>query len=420
MINLKAPAFAERETLDRTVSERVRSILDRVYRDGERALSELNHQLDDYEGPILIREKAMNTALAQMDKSLRQAVEISIDHVRSFHRAQKGIFRDQEWEISPGIRAGMRFLPVKSAGVYVPGGRYPLVSTAVMGVVPAQEAGVTRIVAFSPPRGSCGISKPILATLALLGVQEILAVGGAQGVGALARGLPGIPPVDLLVGPGNAYVTEAKRQLFGKVGIDSLAGPSEVFIIADRSAKPEVLAADLLAQAEHDPEARVSLYCLDETLAYQTLTQVDHLLSSLPTGKIALQAWTASGTVTVCTLDEAVAAANRTAPEHLELAVKNPREVLQRCTAYGAAFLGHNSAEAFGDYIAGTNHVLPTEGRSRFSGGLWVGTFLRPLTHLEMSEAAARDLSKPGECMALAEGLHAHALAMRLRGDLDR
>lgn len=420
MINLKAPALIERESIDLSVSERVRSILDRVFRDGERALSELNHQLDDYEGPILIREKALNAALAQMDKSLRHAVEIAIDHVRSFHKAQRALFRDQEWETTPGIRTGMRFLPVKSVGVYIPGGRYPLVSTAVMGVVPAQEAGVSRIVAFSPPRGSCGISKPILATLALLGVQEVLAVGGAQGVGALARGLPGIPPVDLLVGPGNAYVTEAKRQMFGKVGIDSLAGPSEVFIIADRTAKPEVLAADLLAQAEHDPDARVSLYCLDETVAYQTLTQVDHLLSSIPTGKTAIQAWSASGTVTFCTLDEAVSAANRTAPEHLELAVENPREVLQRCTAYGAAFLGHHSAEAFGDYIAGTNHVLPTEGRSRFSGGLWVGTFLRPLTHLEMSKDAAGILSGPGECMALAEGLHAHALAMRLRGDSGR
>lgn len=420
MINLKAPALIERESIDLSVSERVRSILDRVFRDGERALSELNHQLDDYEGPILIREKTLNAALAQMDKPLRHAVEIAIDHVRSFHRAQKALFRDQEWETTPGIRTGMRFLPVKSAGIYIPGGRYPLVSTAVMGVVPAQEAGVSRIVAFSPPRGSCGISKPILATLALLGVQEVLAVGGAQGVGALVRGLPGIPPVDLLVGPGNAYVTEAKRQMFGKVGIDSLAGPSEVFIIADRTAKPEVLAADLLAQAEHDPDARVSLYCLDETVAYQTLTQVDHLLSCIPTGKTAIQAWSASGTVAFCTLDEAVAAANRTAPEHLELAVENPREVLQRCTAYGAAFLGHHSAEAFGDYIAGTNHVLPTEGRSRFSGGLWVGTFLRPLTHLEMTEDAAGNLSAPGECMALAEGLHAHALAMRLRGDSNR
>ncbi|MFA0889314.1 MAG: histidinol dehydrogenase [Synergistales bacterium] len=420
MINLKAPAPADRESVELSVSERVRSILDRVFRDGERALSELNHQLDDYEGPILIREKALNAAMAQMDPSLRQAVEIAIDHVRSFHKAQKALFMDREWEISPGVKAGMRFLPVRSAGVYVPGGRYPLVSTAVMGVIPAQEAGVSRIVVFSPPRGSCGISRPILATLALLGVQEVLAVGGAQGIGALVRGLPGIPPVDLLVGPGNAYVTEAKRQVFGRVGIDSLAGPSEVFIIADHTAAPAVLAADLLAQAEHDPEARVSLYCLEETLAYQTLTQVDHLMAILPTGKTARMAWSASGTVTVCTLDEAVNAANRTAPEHLELAVENPREVLGRCTAYGAAFLGHHSAEAFGDYIAGTNHVLPTEGRARYSGGLWVGTFMRPLTHLEMSKDAAAALSKPGECMALAEGLHAHALAMRLRGEGNR
>ena len=172
MINLKAPSPIEREEAERTVSERVRSILDRVSRDGERALSELNHQLDDYEGPILIREKALNMALAQMDKPLRQAVEIAVDHVRSFHRAQRKLFQDREWEISEGIKAGMRFLPVKSAGVYVPGGRYPLVSTAVMGVVPAQEAGVSRIIVFSPPRGSCGISRPILGTLALLGIRR--------------------------------------------------------------------------------------------------------------------------------------------------------------------------------------------------------------------------------------------------------
>ncbi len=420
MINLKAPARLERASLDKSVSERVRSILDRVARDGERAISELNHQLDGYEGSIIIREKAMNAALSQMAPSLRESLEIAIDHVRNFHRAQRKMFTDQEWEIGPGILAGMRFLPVASAGVYVPGGRYPLISTAVMGVVPAQEAGVSRIVAFSPPRGGCGISKPILGTLALLGIQEVLAVGGAQGVGALARGLPGIPAVDLLVGPGNAYVTEAKRQLFGKVGIDSLAGPSEVFIIADRSANPNILAADLLAQAEHDPEARVSLYCLDESLAYRTITQVDHLFSTLSTGPTAAESWAASGTVAICTLEEAILAANRAAPEHLELAVENPREVLEKCTAYGAAFLGHHSAEAFGDYIAGTNHVLPTERRSRFSGGLWVGTFLRPLTHLEMTAEAAGILAKYGQCMALAEGLEAHALAMRLRGEVYR
>lgn len=416
MIIVKPPATSERESIDRSIQERVHSILDRVFQEGEKALSELNRHLDGYEGPILIREKALNEALAQMDPALRKAVEVAIDNVRTFHRAQRSLFRDQEWEIAPGIRAGMRFLPVRSAGIYVPGGRYPLISTAVMGIVPAQEAGVSRIVAFSPPRGSSGISKPILATLCLLGLKEVLAVGGAQGVGALARGLPGIPPVDLLAGPGNAYVTEAKRQMFGKVGIDSLAGPSEVLVIADHTAKPTVLAADLLAQAEHDPLARVSLYCLEESLAVRTMTEVESLLKSLPTGKTARQAWEASGTVAVCTLEEAVGAANRVAPEHLELAVQNPREVLERCTAYGAAFLGHHSAEAFGDYIAGTNHVLPTEGRSRFSGGLWVGTFLRPLTHLEMSKEAAALLSKPGECLAQAEGLYAHALAMRLRG----
>jgi len=410
MINLKAPSPIEREEAERTVTERVRSILDRVSRDGERALSELNHQLDDYEGPILIREKALNMALAQMDKPLRQAVEIAVDHVRSFHRAQRKLFQDQEWEISEGIQAGMRFLPVKSAGVYVPGGRYPLVSTAVMGVVPAQEAGVSRIIVFSPPRGSCGISRPILGTLALLGIQEVLAVGGAQGVGALARGLPGIPPVDLLVGPGNAYVTEAKRQLFGKVGIDSLAGPSEVFVIADRTANPALLAADLLAQAEHDPDARAFLV----TTSRREAEAVSRALARLadPDGIAAAALARHGAAIVVRSREEALDLVNRIAPEHL--ATDDEWLAAQRPLA-GTIFLGACAAPAAGDYATGSNHVLPTAGAARFRGGLTAADFVRVVAIQRVTRAGLRALAGPAVTLARVEGLVAHAASIEAR-----
>jgi len=284
-----------------------------------------------------------------------------------------------------------------------------------MGVVPAQEAGVERIVALSPPRGAAGVDPVVLGTLGLLGVEEVWALGGVQGVGALALGLGPVERADLLVGPGNAWVTEAKRQFFGELGLDGLAGPSEVCIVADATADPATLAADLLAQSEHDPLAQGVLLALDEGLGRKTLGEVQRLLDTLPTATVARSSWERFGVVAVATLEEAAAFANQLAPEHLELALESPRSALALFRNYGAAFLGHASAEAFGDYVAGTNHILPTGGRARFSGGVWVGTFLRPLTHLELSAEAAERLAPPGEILAAAEGLSAHGAALSAR-----
>jgi len=255
----------------------------------------------------------------------------------------------------------------------------------------------------------------VLGTLGLLGVEEVWALGGVQGVGALALGLGPVERADLLVGPGNAWVTEAKRQFFGELGLDGLAGPSEVCIVADATADPAALAADLLAQSEHDPLAQGVLLALDEGLGQKTLGEVQRLLDALPTATVARSSWDRFGVVAVATLEEAAAFANQLAPEHLELALESPRSALGLFKNYGAAFLGHASAEAFGDYVAGTNHILPTGGRARFSGGVWVGTFLRPLTHLELSPEAAERLAPPGETLAAAEGLSAHGAALSAR-----
>jgi histidinol dehydrogenase/sulfopropanediol 3-dehydrogenase len=219
----------------------------------------------------------------------------------------------------------------------------------------------------------------------------------------------------MMVGPGNAYVTEAKRLLFGEMGIDGLAGPSEVLVVADGSGDPEIIAADLLAQSEHDPLAKGTLLCLDRALGESVLREVELLLEQLPTREIARASWKDYGSVALCTLEEAVDFANRTAPEHLELALENAPEMLQRFRAYGAAFLGHRSGEAFGDYVAGTNHILPTSGAARFSGGLWTGTFLRSLTSLQIEKASLQKLCDAGETMAEAEGLKAHGEAMKRR-----
>ena len=393
----------------------VAPLVERLRRQGWEAVEELSRSLDHFEGPYRVPVEVLRRSADGLPPALREALLTAEENVRAFCRYQRSLLADREWELSPGVRAGVRFLPVRRGAVYVPGGRYPLPSTAIMGVVPAQEAGVERVVALSPPRGAAGVDPVVLGTLGLLGVEEVWALGGVQGVGALALGLGPVERADLLVGPGNAWVTEAKRQFFGELGLDGLAGPSEVCIVADATADPATLAADLLAQSEHDPLAQGVLLALDEGLGQKTLGEVQRLLDTLSTATVARSSWDRFGVVAVATLEEAAAFANQLAPEHLELALESPRSALPLFRNYGAAFLGHASAEAFGDYVAGTNHILPTGGRARFSGGVWVGTFLRPLTHLELSPEAAERLAPPGEILAAAEGLSAHGAALSAR-----
>jgi histidinol dehydrogenase/sulfopropanediol 3-dehydrogenase len=286
-----------------------------------------------------------------------------------------------------------------------------------MCVVPAQEAGVRRIAAFSPPGRDGKIDAAVLAALALLDVREIWAVGGAQAIAAAALGAGEICKVDFIAGPGNAYVAEAKRSFFGTVGIDGVAGPSEVLILADESANFKYAARDLLAQSEHDPMARACLVTTSETFARDTMNELASLLPRLSTRETAERSWARNGAVGIAkSFDDAIDYANSIAPEHLQLALANPRVALEKCLAYGAAFLGYSSSEVFGDYIAGTNHTLPTAGRSKFSSGLWTGSFMRIMTHLDLSPDGASRMSEPGEILARTEGLDAHADAIRARG----
>lgn len=398
------------------VRQTVEDIVNAVRSRGMDAIQEYAVKFDGFGGPFAVSPKEAKAALDELAPDNRKALEMSIRNVRKFHALQKEALKDHEWELSPGVHAGFRYVPMESTAVYVPGGRYPLTSSAIMCVVPAQEAGVRRIAAFSPPGKDGKINKTVLATLALLEIEEIWAIGGVQAIAALALGTDEIEKVDFVAGPGNAYVSEAKRVLFGHVGIDGIAGPSEVLILADESADYKLIARDLLAQSEHDPMARGILIATSRALAENVSGELNTLLPDLPTKEVAELSWSRNGAIGLAdSLDEAIAYANEAAPEHLQLAVANPREALAKCTAYGAAFLGYSSSEVFGDYIAGTNHTLPTSARAKFSGGLWTGSFLRTLTHLDLTPAGAADLAEAGAVIARTEGLEAHARALLAR-----
>ncbi|GHV56459.1 histidinol dehydrogenase [Synergistales bacterium] len=398
----------------------VGEIIGGVRAGGFDAVAEYSAKLDKFNGPFAVPFSEAERAARGMSPDLRAAIERAVRNVRRFHSLQRETLTGHEWELEPGVSAGFRYAPVDSAAVYIPGGRYPLASSAIMCVIPAQEAGVRRIAAFSPPGRDGKINGTILGVLGLLGVREIWSIGGAHAIAAAALGAGDIAKVDFIAGPGNAYVAEAKRALFGTVGIDGLAGPSETLIIADGGANPRYCARDLLAQSEHDPMAKATLIATDEPFARAALSELDDILPALSTRETAEKSWTRNGAAGIASsLDDAIEYANLAAPEHLQLAVSDPRAALEKCRAYGAAFLGYSSSEVFGDYIAGTNHTLPTASRAKFSNGLWTGSFLRTLTHLDLSREAAASLAAQGRVMARAEGLDAHerAIAARIYND---
>lgn len=409
----EASSFYKESSVE--VQNTVSQIIKDIRQEGWEAVKKYALSLDKFSGSFQISNEELYEAEKRLTSSTRKALERSIRNVRTFHSYQKKLFQSFACPIENGVTAALRFIPVERAAVYVPAGRYPLPSTAVMGVVPAQEAGVSEIVLLSPPTKEGSISPIIAATASLLGVSEVWALGGAHGIAAMALGAGPVKKVDMIVGPGNAYVTEAKRLLSGEVGIDGLAGPSEVLIIADETANPLWLAADIAAQSEHDPMAASTLLCTDEETALKTLWELEALFKTLDTAETIKQAWKNNGTLAICSLDEAIQESNRRAPEHLQLCLRSGENILNLCTAYGAAFVGNMSPVPFGDYIGGTNHTLPTQGRARFSGGLWTGTFLRPLTSLTLNSIGASSLSEDGITLAETEGLKAHSLSMALR-----
>lgn len=360
----------------------------------------------------------IKSAYAKVPEDLVEAIRFAAGNIRDFAMAQLDTVRELPLrELRPGVWLGHRVLPVDSCCCYVPGGRYPLFSTALMLAVPAKAAGVGRVFSCTPVvKGSDLPHAATLVALDIAGVDEIYAVGGAQAIAAAAHGTETVPAADLIVGPGNLYVTEAKRKVYGKVGIDFVAGPSEVLIIADETADPEIIAADLLAQAEHDPEARAILVTTTEDLAERVADEVERLLKEIDTGETARLSWEARGEILLAeSLEEAVEYSNKTAPEHLEINTKDPESLVANLRNYGALFLGSGSAEVFGDYVAGTNHTLPTMGAARYTGGLWVGTFLKTCTRQKIDPEGVEVLAPAAEVMAQNEGLSAHALAARLR-----
>jgi sulfopropanediol 3-dehydrogenase len=316
-------------------------------------------------------------------------IRFAQQQIRHFAEAQRASIRDIEIETLPGVWLGHRNIPVQSVGCYVPGGRYPMVASAHMSIVTARVAGVKRIIGCTPPQNG----KPHAATIAAMklgGADDIYLLGGVQAIGAMAYGTETIQPVDMVVGPGNAYVAEAKRQVFGQVGIDLLAGPTEILVVADDSADGEMAATDLLGQAEHGPTSQAILLTNSRRVAEATLKEVGRQLGVLKTAAVAEKAWEDHGEVIlVDSLEEIITEANRIACEHVEVLTKNPRYFLEHLTNYGSLFLGQETNVAYGDKVIGTNHTLPTRTGARYTGGLWVGKFLKTVTYQEITESAS-------------------------------
>lgn len=413
----KTRTEADRTALRQAVSE----IIDHVVTDRDAALMEYNKQFDQCDRTALrISKQEIEAAYEQVSAEELSDIKKAAANIEAFAKAQRetvGSLKD--FSPCPGIKLGHRVIPVQSCCCYVPGGGYPLYSTALMLGIPARAAGVERVTACSPViKGTAHIHPKTLVAMDVAGIDEIYALGGAQAIAAFSYGTDQIKPVDMIVGPGNHFVTEAKRQCYGKVGIDFVAGPSEVLVIADGQADPEVIAADLLAQSEHDKAAKGLVVTTDEKLGEAIWEAVNRQLPMLDTEEIARSSWNDYGEILIAKdLSEAVDYANDYAPEHLEVNVAEAHidEVVQALRNYGSLFIGGNTAEVFGDYASGTNHTLPTLGAARYTGGVWVGTFLKICTYQSMSKQAMMEIAPLVSNLARGEGLIGHARAAEIR-----
>lgn len=406
----------------RNLTKTVEVMIDYVREQKDAALKEYNLKFDGCTRETLrVSKEEIQEAYSRLTAQEIEDLKAAAANIRAFSQAQKETVKPLEnFSPAPGIFLGHRIIPVKSCCCYVPGGNYPLYSTALMLIIPAKTAGVERVAACSPVmKGSNEINPKTLVAMDIAGADEIYAVGGAQSIAAFSYGTEEIKPVDMIVGPGNRFVTEAKRQCYGQVGIDFVAGPSEVLVIADGSGTPEIVAADLLAQSEHDPNAKGILITTEESFGTAVMEAVERELAVLETAEIARKSWEVYGEVIlVDSLEEAVCLANEYAPEHLELNVQNPEEVSKQLYNYGSLFMGENTAEVFGDYASGTNHTLPTLRAARYTGGVWVGTFLKTCTYQSMTPEAAAELAPLVYRMAKGEGLMGHARAAEVRKSL--
>lgn len=409
---IKAPqrsAWSDNTPVETTV----KAVLEAVRRDGDAALRHYSRAFDKLEiDAFEVTPSERAAALDGLETQTRADTEFAIERVRAFAEAQRQTLLPLEIEPLPGLHLGHRIIPIARVGAYVPGGRYPLLSAPIMTIVPAKVAGCDEVIACLPP----GAHPAMIAGCHLSGADRIFRVGGAQAIAAMAFGTESIPAVDKIVGPGNAYVNEAKRQVFGLVGIDQLAGPSEIFVVADETGDAVTIAVDLLAQAEHDVRTRVGLITTDRALADKVLVEIERQLGNLSTAPVAAAAWRDYGEIAVCADETAMLAySDHIAAEHLEVHTRDAHATAAKLRNFGSIFIGVAASVVYSDKCCGTNHTLPTMAAGRYTGGLWVGSYLKTCTHQWLDERGVAAVAPPAMRQSASEGLEGHRRAAALR-----
>lgn len=395
----------------------VNGVLTDIKENGEAAVRKYSKQFDNYDPESFrVSEDEIIKATKSLPQTVIEDTKFCQDQVRKFAEAQLASLQEVEIETQPGITLGHKLIPIKNVGAYVPGGRYPIVASAHMSVIPPKVAGVERVIVTTPPQKGEGIHPAVLHALHAAGADEIYTIGGIQAIGAMAYGTENMKPVDFIVGPGNAFVAEAKRQIFGPVGIDQIAGPSEILVLADETADPEIVAADLWGQAEHDINAVPILVTTSRELVDKVLVEMEKQLPLLSTRDVAKAAWDRNGEIVLCdSVDEAIEVANEYAIEHLEVHAQNLDYYFEKLTNYGSLFLGEETTVAYGDKGIGTNHILPTGKAAKYTGGLWVGKFIKTVTYQKATREASKKFAPVISRQCMVEGFVAHAATADIR-----
>jgi sulfopropanediol 3-dehydrogenase len=420
MITHLKTAAHEPVASDPKVRDIVSQILLDVEREGEAAVRRYSERFDGWSPErFVMRRKDIDRRVAEVPDDLRAHIDLAADQIRGFAEAQRSTLQDMEIETLPGIVLGHRHVPVTAVGAYSPGGRYPLIASSLMTTIVPRAAGVERLVCAAPPIDADGIAPAMLYAMSVGGADAIVSVGGAHGLAALAFGLEDIEPVDMIIGAGNVYVAEAKRQLFGRVGIDLLAGPTEIAVIADGGADPELIASDIVGQLEHGPTSVGWLVSTSRDVAFRAMSAIDRRIAELPTAEVAAAAWRDYGEVVICdTAQEAAKMSDTFAAEHVEVHAGNPDWYLENLKNYGSLFLGDETAVPYGDKGVGTNHVLPTARAARYTGGLWIGKFIKTLTYQRATPEGSANIAPSIVAISEAERLPGHARSAQDR--LDR
>jgi sulfopropanediol 3-dehydrogenase len=402
---------------DEKTSAYVRDMLKTLRKEGMDAVRKFSREFDKWDPPSFeLSEKEIEEAIGKCDEQLIQDTDFCQENVRRFAQQQLATMHTLEVESSPGVTLGHKHIPVSCVGSYVPGGVYPMFGSAQMSIIPAKVAGVDTVVACTPPVKGEGYYPATINAMKKAGADRIFVLGGVQAFALMAYGMDQVPPADMLCGAGNKFVAEAKRQLFGQCGIDLLAGPTEIGVIADDSADPALVACDILGQAEHDPNSGQILVCLSEAFGRATLEELHKQLETLPTRSVAEASWTANGRVLAADdKDEAIALMDDWAPEHLEIHVEDIPYYFDRLRNYGSLFIGEETTVAYGDKSIGTNHILPTSRSARYTGGLWVGKFLKTCTYQRMTPEASIKIGEVTDRQCMVERMEAHAITARVR-----